>query len=91
MSSLSVLLLAVIPALVALAGLRILNEHERGIVFRLGRFHRIVGPGLFIIAPSIERMARVDLPNAFPEWRSLDDKELQRRLHEGALTGDFRA
>ena len=41
--------------------LNILREYERGVVFFLGRFQRVKGPGLVIIIPGIQQMERVDL------------------------------
>ena len=41
--------------------IKILNEYERGVVFRLGRFVGVRGPGLIILIPGIEKMKRVDL------------------------------
>ena len=50
----------VIVALLA-ASIRILREYERGVVFMLGRFWKVKGPGLIIIIPGIQQMVRVDL------------------------------
>lgn len=41
--------------------LKILKEYERAVVFRLGRFTSVRGPGLIILIPGIERMVRTDL------------------------------
>lgn len=41
--------------------IRILNEYERGVIFRLGRVIRAKGPGLIILIPYIDRMQRVSL------------------------------
>lgn len=41
--------------------IKVLNEFERGVVFRLGRFVSVRGPGLIILIPGIEKMQRVDL------------------------------
>jgi regulator of protease activity HflC (stomatin/prohibitin superfamily) len=41
--------------------LKITQEYERGVVFRLGRFAGVRGPGLIILVPAIERMVRIDL------------------------------
>ncbi|WP_068549071.1 slipin family protein [Thermosulfidibacter takaii] len=41
--------------------IRILREYERGVVFRLGKYHRTVGPGLVILFPLIDRMEKVSL------------------------------
>jgi regulator of protease activity HflC (stomatin/prohibitin superfamily) len=58
------MLLLVITAavvLVGLAGLRIANQYERAVIFRLGRYHATRGPGLYWIIPAIDRQATVDL------------------------------
>ncbi|HRH81216.1 MAG TPA: slipin family protein [Thiobacillaceae bacterium] len=47
--------------MLAVASVRILREYERGVVFLLGRFWRVKGPGLIIIVPGIQQMVRVDL------------------------------
>ncbi|HYD80292.1 MAG TPA: slipin family protein [Paucimonas sp.] len=44
-----------------IASIRILREYERGVVFQLGRFWGVKGPGLIIIIPLIQQMVRVDL------------------------------
>jgi len=41
--------------------LRILREYERSVVFQLGRFWKVKGPGLVIVIPGIQQMVRVDL------------------------------
>ncbi len=40
---------------------RVLREYERGVVFMLGRFWKVKGPGLILIIPVIQQMVRVDL------------------------------
>jgi regulator of protease activity HflC (stomatin/prohibitin superfamily) len=56
------LLVIVIGVLVLLAyALRILREYERGVIFQLGRFWKVKGPGLIIVIPGIQQMVRVDL------------------------------
>ena len=47
-------------ALVAVS-VKVLREYERGVVFLLGRFWKVKGPGLIIIVPLIQQMVRVDL------------------------------
>ncbi len=54
--SIVVLLLALL-----LSMFRIMREYERAVVFMLGRFYRVKGPGLIIIVPVIQQMVRVDL------------------------------
>lgn len=40
---------------------RVLREYERGVVFQLGRFWKVKGPGLILLIPGIQTMVRVDL------------------------------
>src|ERR1700679_1438091 len=40
---------------------KVLNEYERGVIFRLGRIIGAKGPGLIILIPIVDRMGRVDL------------------------------
>lgn len=46
---------------VLLSGLRIAQEYQRAIIFRLGRFQGIKGPGLYWLIPLIERQQKVDI------------------------------
>jgi regulator of protease activity HflC (stomatin/prohibitin superfamily) len=51
-----------VVAVVLLSGLRVAQEYERGVVFRLGRYKRLRGPGLYWIIPlNIERAVTVDI------------------------------
>jgi regulator of protease activity HflC (stomatin/prohibitin superfamily) len=54
-------LLVVLAVMLAAASLRILREYERGVVFQLGRFWKVKGPGLVILIPGIQQMVRVGL------------------------------
>ena len=54
------ILLMAILILIA-SSLRVLREYERGVVFMLGRFMSVKGPGLIIVIPGIQQMVRVDL------------------------------
>jgi regulator of protease activity HflC (stomatin/prohibitin superfamily) len=54
------------------ASLRILREYERGVVFMLGRFWKIKGPGLILVVPGIQQMVRVDLRTVVMDVPSQD-------------------
>jgi len=43
------------------ASIKILREYERGVIFLLGRFWKVKGPGLVIVIPGIQQMVKVDL------------------------------
>ncbi len=59
----SSLILGVLVVLVMILpqAIKITNEYERGVIFRLGRYAGIRGPGLFIIIPIVDRMVKLDL------------------------------
>jgi len=54
-------LLLILLMLALAASLRVLREYERGVVFQLGRFWAVKGPGLVILIPGIQQMVRVSL------------------------------
>ncbi|WP_260292799.1 slipin family protein [Sedimenticola hydrogenitrophicus] len=56
-----VLTLLVIIVMMLIMMFRVLREYERGVIFMLGRFYRVKGPGLIIVVPVIQQMVRVDL------------------------------
>jgi len=43
------------------SAIRVLREYERGVVFMLGRFYKVKGPGLVLVIPAVQQMVRVDL------------------------------
>src|SRR5450631_2623009 len=56
------LIAAAIVIILGLSGLRVAQEYQRGVIFRLGRYVGLRGPGLYWIIPlNIERAVRVDI------------------------------
>ena len=53
--------LVIIVLALLVSAFRILREYERGVVFQLGRFWKVKGPGLILVIPGIQQMVRVDL------------------------------
>jgi regulator of protease activity HflC (stomatin/prohibitin superfamily) len=54
-------LIVIVVAVLLAMSVRILREYERGVVFQLGRFWAVKGPGLFLLIPVLQQMVRVDL------------------------------
>jgi len=54
-------ILIIVLILIILSAIRIMKEYERAVVFRLGRFIKVKGPGIFILWPAIDKMAKVSL------------------------------
>jgi regulator of protease activity HflC (stomatin/prohibitin superfamily) len=57
----ALLLLALIVIMFLTASIRILREYQRGVIFTLGRFSGVKGPGLIILIPLAQQMVKVDL------------------------------
>ena len=64
--------LVIILLVTLLTTFRILREYERGVVFLLGRFYKVKGPGLIVIIPGIQKMVRVDLRTVVMDVPSQD-------------------
>jgi regulator of protease activity HflC (stomatin/prohibitin superfamily) len=59
--SIPLLVVIVLVVMFLASAIRILNEYERAVVFRLGRIRDVKGPGLIIIIPGIDRVVKVDM------------------------------
>ncbi|WMC09696.1 slipin family protein [Oceanimonas pelagia] len=55
------LLIVILVVMLFASMFRILREYERGVVFLLGRFYKVKGPGFIILIPLVQQMVRVDL------------------------------
>ncbi len=60
--------------------IKVMKESERLVVFRLGRFLRIAGPGLVVVIPAIDRGVKINLDEQIPEWRTLTEMEFREKL-----------
>src|SRR4030067_764298 len=58
--------------LLAFSSLRILREYDRGVVFMLGRFWKVKGPGLVLVIPGIQQMVKVGLRTVVMDVPSQD-------------------
>jgi len=58
----------------------ILSEHQRRVVFRLGRVTRVAGPGAVWRIPMVDRVMVVDLNRTLPGWRGLSEREIEQRV-----------
>src|ERR687886_654688 len=56
-----IVVVLIVLFMLASASIKVVQEYERGVIFRLGRLMGARGPGLFLIIPGVERMRKVDL------------------------------
>lgn len=59
MEMITLLLIFLVSIFVSM--IRVLKEYERGVIFRLGRFHKTKGPGLIVVLPVIDKMVRISM------------------------------
>ncbi len=71
METILLVVAALIVAILASA-IRVLREYERGVIFQLGRFWAVKGPGLIIVIPVIQQMVRSDLRTVVMDVPSQD-------------------
>lgn len=56
-----IIVVVIILLIIVFSALKVLKEYQRGVVFTLGRFSRVCGPGVVVIWPLIQSISRVDL------------------------------
>jgi regulator of protease activity HflC (stomatin/prohibitin superfamily) len=61
MNIILIVAIVIFVIIILAAAIRIVNEYERGVIFRLGRFVGVRGPGFILLIPFIERMVKIDL------------------------------
>lgn len=66
------LVLAIALLVLVVYSLRVLREYERGVIFQLGKFWSVKGPGLIIVIPGIQQMVRVGLRTVVMDVPSQD-------------------
>ncbi|MGA9853377.1 MAG: slipin family protein [Gammaproteobacteria bacterium] len=59
--AIAILVIIIILAVIIFSSLKVLKEYQRGVIFTIGRFDRVCGPGIVIIWPMIQQMTKVDL------------------------------
>ncbi len=68
----AIIVLAVLVLILLFSAINILKEYERGVIFTLGRFWKVKGPGLIIVVPIIQQIVRVQLRTVVMDVPSQD-------------------
>ena len=84
--SLSFYWLVILLIIVAFMSLKSLRDDERLVIFRLGRFFKIVGPGLVLVIPIIDKGAKINLSKEIPGWQVLSREELDMRIKNAVMS-----
>jgi hypothetical protein len=82
----------IFPIVVALiilsSSIKVVKEDFRLVIFRLGRFFKIAGPGVVLIIPVVDivdKVTRVNLSEAIPGWQTLSPEELEEKIRNFVL------
>jgi len=59
--SIGILVIIVLAAIILINSIKVLMAYERGVIFLLGKFDAVKGPGLFLVWPVLQKMVKVDL------------------------------
>lgn len=87
MESLVILsLMTIFIMVLAAKGMILLPENKRAVVIRLGRFERVLEPGLNLVLPFIDVPHLVNLTVNMPEWQSLSGSELNEKVKSLVLS-----
>jgi regulator of protease activity HflC (stomatin/prohibitin superfamily) len=79
------IILIVLIIVILAASLKVVKEYERMAVFRLGRFVNIVGPGLVLLIPGVDKGVKVNVKEKIPGWQTLSQKDLEERIKQYVL------
>ncbi len=72
MTAYGIYVMAILVVMFFFSAIRILREYERGVIFLLGRFWKVKGPGFILVIPFIQQMVRVDLRTVVMDVPSQD-------------------
>ena len=64
----------------------VIPENKRAAVYRLGRFQGVMGPGLIVVIPFIDKVIRIDLEKNVPGWKGMAPREINAKVKDFALT-----
>lgn len=62
--------------------LRVINENQRGVLFRLGEFNRSILPGMIFSIPFFDRVIKLNLDDEIPGWREFSEEELEAKVKQ---------
>jgi len=72
--------LVIIFFIIFSGSVKILRDHERVAVLRLGQFVRVGGPGLVFLIPFVDKGEKINLNKDIPNWQALSKLELDEKI-----------
>jgi regulator of protease activity HflC (stomatin/prohibitin superfamily) len=65
--------------------IKVLKEYERIVVLRRGSFFKVLGPGIALLIPLVDKGVKVNLKEEIPGWHTLSSKELEEKVKRHVL------
>ncbi len=82
-----VVLLGIFMVVMIAASVVIIPEDQRGVVVRLGKYLKTLGPGLHVRVPFIDLVTKVVLDTSIPGWQGLSERELETAVESFVTLG----
>ncbi|HTY24800.1 MAG TPA: SPFH domain-containing protein [Desulfomonilaceae bacterium] len=74
------LVICAVAILFVVSSIRVLKESQRAVIFRLGQFVGVGGPGLVFLVPVVDKVKILDLNKWVPGWQALSKTDLDERV-----------
>jgi regulator of protease activity HflC (stomatin/prohibitin superfamily) len=68
------------------SAIKIVRENERIAIFRLGHLYKIVGPGLVLSIPIVDKIIRINLDKTVPNWNVISKDDLNDKIKKIVLS-----
>ena len=79
--------LVLFAIIVISTSIKIIREDERVVIFRLGRYLGIGGPGIVIKFPFVDKIVKINLTKSVPGWQTLSKETLNEKIKSIVLYG----
>jgi regulator of protease activity HflC (stomatin/prohibitin superfamily) len=74
------LALIIVLTIILAKAIKVVREDQRLVIFRLGRFFTIAGPGLVLVIPGVDKCVKVNLRENIPSWKGYSKSELDEKI-----------
>jgi len=78
-------ILFILALVVFATPIKVLKEYERLAVFRRGSLFKVLGPGMVLLIPFVDKGVKVNLQEEIPGWHTLSQTELEERIKRCVL------
>ena len=74
------LVLIIVLTIILAKAIKVLREDQRLVIFRLGRFFTVAGPGLVLVISGVDKCVKVNLRENIPSWQGYSKSELDEKI-----------